>query len=134
MIPSLRQQFNAAFTPARYQQMLAAMDQDLPGQLDFRIAETPIFVPAALRDKLVAAGEDILAVLMAPDFKERTEAAIPASQRVPHENAHPSLLALDFAVCRDAAGELVPQLIELQGFASLYAFQIFGNFILSGIR
>jgi hypothetical protein len=125
MIPALRQQFNAAFSPARYQQMLAAIDRDFPGQLDFRVAETPIFVPAGLRDKLLAAGEDIIDVLTAPDFKQRTEAAIPPAQRVPHENAHTSLLALDFAVCRDEAGELIPQLIELQGFASLYAFQIY---------
>ena len=125
MIPALRQQFNAAFSPTRYQQMLAAIDQDLPGQLDFRVAETPIFVPAILRDKLLAAGEAIIDVLTAPDFKERTAAAIPPAQQVPHENAHTSLLALDFAVCRDEAGELSPQLIELQGFASLYAFHVY---------
>lgn len=125
MIPALRQQFNAAFSPASYQQMMAAIDQDLPGQLDFRVAETPIFVPAALRDKLMTAGEDIIDVLTAPDFKERTAAAIPPAQRVPHENAHTSLLALDFAVCRDTEGNLSPQLIELQGFASLYAFQVY---------
>ena len=125
MIPALRQKFNDAFSPARYQQMLAAIDQDLPGQLDFRVAETPIFVPAALRDKLLAAGEAIIEVLTAPDFKERTAAAIPRTQHVPHENAHTSLLALDFAVCRDEFGELSPQLIELQGFASLYAFQVY---------
>ncbi|WP_375418612.1 hypothetical protein [uncultured Hymenobacter sp.] len=125
MISALRQQFNAAFTPVRYQQMLAAIEQELPGQMEFRVAETPIFVPAGLRDKLLAAGESIIDVLTAPDFQERTAAAIPAAQRVPHENAHTSLLALDFAVCRDEAGELTPQLIELQGFASLYAFQVY---------
>lgn len=125
MIPTLRQQFNAAFSADRYQQMLAAIEQELPGQMDFRIAETPIFVPAILRDKLLAAGEDIIKVLAAPDFKERTTAAIPPTQRVPHEDAHTSLLALDFAVCRAADGSLMPQLIELQGFASLYAFQVY---------
>ncbi len=125
MISALRQQFNAAFSSARYQEMLAAIDQDLPGQLDFRVAESPIFVPAALRNKLLAAGEDIIRVITAPDFKELTAAAIPPPQRVPHENAHTSLLALDFAVCRNEKGELEPQLIELQGFASLFAFQVY---------
>ena len=75
MISALRQQFNAAFSSARYQEMLAAIDQDLPGQLDFRVAESPIFVPAALRNKLLAAGEDIIRVITAPDFKELTAAA-----------------------------------------------------------
>lgn len=125
MIPEPRQQFNAAFSPARYQAMLADMDQQLPGQLEFRVAETPVFVPAVLRDKLIKAGQDIIKVLRKPDFKQLTEAAIPAGQRVPNEDAHAEFLTFDFAVCRDEQGELEPQLIELQGFPSLYAFQAY---------
>jgi hypothetical protein len=125
MIPAPRHLFNAAFTSTSYQTMLADIDQQLPGQLDFRVAETPVFVPAALRDKLVQAGQDIIKVIQQPDFKQRTEAAIPASQRVPNEDAHAEFLTFDFAVCRNAAGELEPQLIEMQGFPSLYAFQAY---------
>lgn len=125
MIPAARHLFNAAFTPESYQRMLADIDQQLPGQLDFRVAETPIFVPAALRDKLIAAGRDIIDVIQRPDFKQRTEDAIPASQRVPNEDEHAEFLTFDFAVCRNAAGELEPQLIEMQGFPSLYAFQAY---------
>ena len=125
MIPEPRQQFNAAFSPARYQEMLAAIDRQLPGQLEFRVAETPIFVPAALRDKLVQAGQDIIKVLQRSDFKQLTEAAIPLGQRVPNEDAHAEFLTFDFAICRDEHGELEPQLIELQGFPSLYAFQAY---------
>ncbi|TDN37979.1 hypothetical protein E4631_16795 [Hymenobacter sp. UV11] len=125
MISGPRQLFNAAFTPARYQEMLAAIDQELPNQLDFRVAETPIFVPAVLRDKLIKAGQDIIDVLQKPDFKELTEGAIPAAQRVPNEDAHAEFLTFDFAVCRDKTGELEPQLIEMQGFPSLYAFQAY---------
>ena len=105
--------------------MLADMDQQLPGQLEFRVAETPVFVPAVLRDKLIKAGQDIIKVLRKPDFKQLTEAAIPAGQRVPNEDAHAEFLTFDFAVCRDEQGELEPQLIELQGFPSLYAFQAY---------
>ncbi|GAB3309936.1 hypothetical protein ACFQT0_18415 [Hymenobacter humi] len=123
MIPEHRQTFNAAFSPARYQEMLADIDHQLPGQLDFRVAETPVFVPAGLRDKLIAAGESIIQVIEQPNFKELTEGAIPAHQRVPNEDARPEFLTFDFAVCRDAQGELEPQLIEMQGFPSLYAFQ-----------
>ncbi|MBX0289365.1 hypothetical protein K3G63_02885 [Hymenobacter sp. HSC-4F20] len=123
MIPELRAPYNQAFSPARYQALLATVEQQLPGQLDFRLAETPIFVPAALREKLVQAGESIIDVLTAPDFKARTAQAVPPALRVPHENAHTTFLAIDYAVCRTAAGELEPQLIELQGFPSLYAFQ-----------
>ncbi|MDF7811855.1 hypothetical protein [Hymenobacter sp. YC55] len=123
MIPELRARYNQAFSPERYQEMLRTIEQELPGQLEFRLAETPIFVPATLRNKLVEAGESIIDVLTAPDFKARTEQAVPPALRVPNENAHTSFLAIDYAVCRNASGELEPQLIELQGFPSLYAFQ-----------
>ncbi len=125
MIPTPRQVFNAAFSPARYQEMLADIDQQFPEQLEFRVAETPVFIPAELREKLVKAGQDIIRVLQKSDFKALTDAAIPAGQRVPNEDAHAEFLTFDFAVCRDAAGELEPQLIEMQGFPSLYAFQAY---------
>lgn len=123
MIPEHRQSYNAAFSPARYQEMLADIERQLPGQLDFRVAETPLFVPALLRDKLLAAGESIIEVIEQANFKELTEAAIPAHQRVPGEEGRPEFLTFDFAVCRNVNGELEPQLIEMQGFPSLYAFQ-----------
>ena len=123
MITEPRRRYNAAFTPARYQEMLADIDRQLPGQLDFRVAESPVFIPAGLREKLIAAGESILEVIGQPDFMARTEAAIPAHQRVPGNEGRPDFLTFDFAVCRDAQGELEPQLIEMQGFPSLYAFQ-----------
>ncbi len=126
MISSLRQAYNAAFTPEQYQAMIAGIHADLPGQLDFRVAETPIFVPKALADKLVSACDDIVAVLTDGTLKARTEAAIPPGQNVPNEDEHAQFLAIDFAVCRNAeTGELEPQLIELQGFPSLYGFQAY---------
>ncbi len=125
MISAPRQLFNSAFTPARYQEMLADISRQLPNQLDFRVAETPVFVPAGLRDKLIEAGQDIINVLQNPDFKTLTDGAIPDGQRVPNEDAHAEFLTFDFAICRDEAGELEPQLIEMQGFPSLYAFQAY---------
>jgi hypothetical protein len=123
MIEALRKQYNAAFTEAKYQALLADIERDFPGQLEFRVAETPVFVPKAFGNKIREACEAIIDVLTAPDFHEKTTAAVPAHQRVPNENAHSSFLAIDFAVCRDASGELVPQLIELQGFPSIFGFQ-----------
>jgi hypothetical protein len=123
MIFEHRHRYNSAFTPEKYQEMLADIDQQFPGQLEFRVAETPVFIPADLRDKLVAAGENIIDVIQQENFKELTEAAIPAHQRVPGNEGRPDFLTFDFAVCRNEAGNLEPQLIEMQGFPSLYAFQ-----------
>ncbi|GAB4018987.1 hypothetical protein [Spirosoma koreense] len=128
MIQPVRQTYNQAFSPERYRAFLDKINTDLPDQLDFRVAETPVFVPKVLTDKLLQACDDIIQVITRPDFKALTDQAIPAGQRVPNEDAHTQFLAIDFAVCKDASngpsqGELVPQLIELQGFPSLYGFQ-----------
>ena len=52
-----------------------------------------------------------------------TERAIPDNWNVPNENDHPHFIALDFGICKDEDGNLVPKLIEMQGFPSLFGFQ-----------
>ena len=123
MIQSARQVFNQSFSPERYRAFLDKIDASAPNQLDFRVAETPVFVPKLLTDKLLQACNEIIDVITRDDFKTLTEKAIPAEQRVPNEDAHTQFLAVDFAICNDENGELIPQLIELQGFPSLYSFQ-----------
>jgi hypothetical protein len=130
MIKSLRQAYNEAFSQEQYQAFLNKINQDYPGQLDFRVAETPVFVPKVLTDKLLAACNDIISVITRDEFKAQAERAIPADQWVPNErdDEHAQFIAIDFAVCREdsdgsSPGELTPQLIELQGFPSLYGFQ-----------
>jgi hypothetical protein len=125
MITSLRQRYNQAFTQAQYEAMLADIQAQYPDQLEFRVAETPVFVPKALREKLVEACESIVDVLVQPDFVEKTKAAIPPGQEVPNDHAHTSFLAIDFAICLDEEGNTTPQLIELQGFPSIFGFQSF---------
>ena len=123
MIQSVRQTYNQAFSPERYRAFLDKINADLPDQLDFRVAETPVFVPKVLTDKLLQACDDIVRVITRDDFKALTDHAIPEGQRVPNEDEHTQFLAIDFAVCKEESGELMPQLIELQGFPSLYGFQ-----------
>jgi hypothetical protein len=96
-----------------------------PGAIDFRIAETPVFIPASFASQLKDTCEHIIDLILDPSFKEQTERAIPPTDRVPNENGHSHFLAFDFGVCVDETGEWQPRLIELQGFASLYGFQAF---------
>jgi len=91
--------------------------------LDFRVSETPVFVPRDLKERMIEAGEEIIAHLLDPQFKAKTQRAIPPDQLAPNEDGHPSILIFDYAICRDAKGQLVPKLIELQGFASLFGYQ-----------
>jgi hypothetical protein len=125
MIPEIRKKYNDSFSIEKYQQFIEEVKADYPEQLDFRIAETPVFVPQNLKIKVLQACNDIIDVLVKDDFKTKTEAAIPPNQRVPNENAHTSFLAIDFAVCKDENGDFSPQLIELQGFPSLFGYQNF---------
>ncbi|GAB3509919.1 hypothetical protein [Emticicia fontis] len=123
MIPEIRHQFNESFSIEKYQALLAEIEKDFPSQLDFRVAETPVFVPQLLKIKILQACNDIIDTLTKEDFKAKTDRAIPANQNVPNEDNHPNFLAIDFAVCKDEKGELSPQLIELQGFPSLFGYQ-----------
>ncbi|GAA0544836.1 circularly permuted type 2 ATP-grasp protein [Chitinophaga japonensis] len=123
MVPALRTLYNERFTNGKYQAFLDSLAREAGEAPAFRVAETPVFVPAALTSKLVQACEEIVEVILQPDFKTLTQDAIPPALKVPGENDHPHFLIIDFAVCRQENGELAPQLIELQGFPSLFAFQ-----------
>jgi len=124
MNPSIRKTYNANFTDEKYQNFLSALSEGLGGPIPFRVAETPVFLTDDFRDRLITAGNDIIATILQPNFKELTERAIPEKWRVANENDHAHFIALDFGVCKDEAGNIVPKLIELQGFPSLFGFQV----------
>jgi hypothetical protein len=49
--------------------------------------------------------------------------AVPARYDVPNQTPLPTIACLDFAAVRGSDGRYVPQLVELQGFPSLLAFE-----------
>jgi len=122
MIPAQRQKFNRQFTEEKYLDFLTALQKGYP-EIPFRVAETPVFIPKALKEKLIAAGEEIISLIKQPNFKELTKNSIPADWNVPNENEQPHFLTFDFGICKNDVGELMPMLIEMQGFPSLYGFQ-----------
>ncbi|MDP9078140.1 MAG: hypothetical protein M3O71_11985 [Bacteroidota bacterium] len=124
MNPYIRKTYNANFTEEKYQNFLSDLNEGLKEPIAFRVAETPVFLTDDFRDKLISAGDDIIDTILQPNFKELTERAIPEKWRVANENDHPHFIALDFGVCKDENGNIVPKLIELQGFPSLYGFQV----------
>ncbi|HTQ26634.1 MAG TPA: hypothetical protein VMI35_00830 [Puia sp.] len=125
MVPALRDAFNAAFTKQHYEAFLHDLDRPHPGAIEFRIAETPVFVPKWFGEKMIQTCEAIIDLITDPRFRQMTDRAIPPSDAVPGENNHAHCIAFDFGVCTNTAGELEPQLIEMQGFPTLFAFQVY---------
>lgn len=125
MVPSIRKKFNAEFSTEIYENFLADLHSKHPGAIEFRIAETPVFVPKDFTSKVIDACEHIIDIILDPGFGKLTNRAIPSGERVPNENDHSHFLAFDFGICENAAGELEPQLIEMQGFPTLFGFQIY---------
>lgn len=122
MINSYRASFNEQFSKEQYNLFLKQLEKGFV-KIPFRVAETPVFIPITLKDQLIAAGAEIIALIKDPNFKSLTEKSIPMEWKVPNESAHPHFLTFDFGICKDQSGKLSPKLIELQGFPSLYGFQ-----------
>ena len=123
MIPSLRQNLNRNFTQDEYAKLLDAIATDHQHNPPFRIAESPVFLPDQLVRQISEACEELVDVIVRPDFKEKSERALLTGQTVPDETDHPTFLQFDFGICHDEATGFSPQLIEAQGFPSLYFFQ-----------
>ncbi len=124
MIPSLRTQFNANFTPGKYQAFLRRIDDVSGAHVQFRLSETPCFFPKELIDRMAYDGAELIRQLVDnPAYRKKSDEAVPAEFKVPNEPAHPMFVQVDFGLVRDARGELQPKLVELQAFPSLYAYQ-----------
>jgi hypothetical protein len=126
MIPSLRRSYNDSFTPEKYLDYRRRLESEAGCPIEFRLCETPVFLPPALRDEMVRSAMQIWADLSTPGNLRRSLEAVPPPLDVPGADDHPVFAQADFAVTRDGPeGALAPRLIELQAFPSLYAFQIF---------
>lgn len=124
MVSAIRKQFNANFTEEKYQAFLNELNAVHPNAIEFRVAETAVFVPRYFTRKILDACESIVDIIIDPKFKELTKNAIPENLRVPGENDHSHFIAFDFGVCINETGEYEPQLIEMQGFPTLFAYEI----------
>lgn len=124
MVPELRKEFNKEFTKEKYEAFLHELNNVHPGSIEFRVAETPVFVPKDFTKKMIDACESIVDIIVDPKFKDLTGNAIPKHLQVPGENHHSHFIAFDFGICLNENGEYEPQLIEMQGFPTLFAYEV----------
>jgi hypothetical protein len=124
MLQPYRDHFNANFTPAKYEDLLARLNQLTRTNIEFRVAETPCFFPPSLLNELAEAGATLTHQLLDnPVYSEASNQTIPAQYKVPNENPIPNFMTVDFGLTRNPDGTLSPKLVELQAFPSIFGYQ-----------
>ena len=124
MIEKDRELYNQHFTEEKYNTFIKDIVDQFNYNVPFKISETPVFIPVKLKEKLITACDEVMEVINKDNFKELTQGAFfDPKTIVPNEDDNAKFIQLDFGICKDENGDLVPKLIELQGFPSLYLFQ-----------
>src|SRR5215470_7335301 len=123
MDPELRSRFNSDFTAEKYAMLVRCVNETEKWPADFRISETPVFLTRAFTDDVTRGANAIVDATRTPEFVKQAALAVPKELGVPNESGHPNFLVVDFAIC-DEGNRLVPRLIELQAFPSLFGFQL----------
>lgn len=124
MNPKLRALYNAAYSQDLYRRYVDRLEGWLDVKIPFRIAETPLFIPQDLRQKLATSAREIVAQISQRPLIERMSKAIPPALDVPRCDALANCLQVDFAIVRAPDGSLEGKVVELQGFPSLYALMV----------
>jgi hypothetical protein len=125
MVPELRKSFNSRYSDERYGKLLRRMNALGGTNIPFRISETPVFLPGPLVSLMERWGAEI--ILQLASNKPHLDAArqlIPSGFNAPNESPHPLFAAVDFGITLDAEGNPVPRLIELQGFPTMFVYQM----------
>src|SRR5438477_5832167 len=119
----LRSRFNADFTAEEDAAQVRCVNDTEKWPAYFRISDKPIFLTREFTDEVTRAANQIVAGTRTAEFAKHAASAIPEGFEVPNESAHPNFHVVDFAICAEG-GRLVPRLIELQAFPSLFGFQL----------
>ncbi len=131
MIAELRQDFNRRYTDRAYRNLLADLDRLTRTKISIRVAETPVFLPAAMLQQMIDAGAYMTHRLVNDaEYLKQAAATIPAPFRVAGQDTHPHFMTVDFGLVHTGEGPwqgdlttLEPRLVELQAFPSVFGLQ-----------
>lgn len=123
MISKYRKLFNEQFTPQKYQDLNDDIAADFDYRPTFRLGETPFFISNELKEQLIEACNYVINFVQKEAFKELTNKTLELYNKVPNEDKHSTFLSIDFGICEED-GNIIPKLIEVQGFPSLFNFQV----------
>ena len=125
MLEPFRSRFNEEqFSPERYAKLLSRLNERTRTRIEFRVSETPVFMPRELLDEMVETGR-LLTHQLIDDrhYMKVSDKAVPSRYRVPNDNPRPNFMTVDFGLVRDQEGRLTPKLVELQAFPSVFGYQ-----------
>jgi hypothetical protein len=123
MIPDARAAFNARWTDAQDRRMRDALAARLGLPIEFPVCETPCFFARTFIDELASTGEALIRQALAGEAGIAAATIVPDRFRGPGAGHQPTYLQVDFGLVREPDGRVVPRLVELQAFPSLYGFQ-----------
>lgn len=122
MVQEDRKHFNNQFSEEKHREFIQDITNDFDYLPTFRIAETPFFISKELKKQLLEGTKQVIDFIKRPDFKTLTQRALDLNTEVPNEDSHTQFLAVDFGICEEN-GQIIPKLIEVQGFPSVFNFQ-----------
>jgi hypothetical protein len=117
-----RQLFNDDFSVEKYKSLIDDITSDFDYEVTFRVGETPFFIRNELKEQLIDGCNQVVDFIKRDEFRSLTDRALELNRKVPNEDNHTTFLAIDFGICEED-GKIVPKLIEVQGFPSLFNFQ-----------
>ncbi|MBV9441507.1 MAG: hypothetical protein JO217_02315, partial [Acidobacteriaceae bacterium] len=84
MIPELRKRFNAHWRPELYSRFLRRANEAVGTPIEFRLNETPVFLPRPLLDKMIRYGIELYEQLANNyEYRRVSDAAVPSNFYVP---------------------------------------------------
>ena len=123
MISKYRELFTTQFTDKKYQDFKDDIASDFNYLPTFRLGESPFFISKELKNQLIEGCNEVIAFIQKKEFKSLTNRSLELNHNVPNEDEHTTFLAIDFGICEED-GAVIPKLIEVQGFPSLYNYQV----------
>ncbi len=124
MLEPYRCDFNRSFKPAAYLDLISALEVKTEETMDFRVCETPCFIPKLLLEEMAAAGREMTLTLTGDEaYRRASNISIPERYGVPNESSQPNFMTVDFGFVREADGNIGFKLVELQAFPSVYGYQ-----------
>ncbi len=125
MIPDMQSYFtNTLFSEVKHAEFLSQLKKACGVPIEFRVAEMPIFISKGMQIKLEQSAIDIIKACIDPAYLTIAKKAIPDAFNVPNQSRKPLFSVIDFAISYDENGGLQPKVVELQGFPSLFGYQL----------